>query len=85
MPTKKRSPLDIATQFLLPTFTIGANIALAAKYPEWALILNLVVQPLWLYSSWKAYKEAGQIGFLITSIFLTIIMMAGIVNYWVKF
>ncbi len=41
--TIKRSSVDVATQFILPTFTIAANIALAAKYPEWALIINLMV------------------------------------------
>jgi len=69
-------------QFALPSLTIGAQIATSLKFPQYGLILNLLAQPFWLYSSWKSWKQAGQIGILITTIIFAIITLFGIVNYW---
>jgi hypothetical protein len=73
---------NILSQFLLPTFTLGAQLALALKSPQLSLILNLLAQPFWLYSSWKAFKQAGQIGVFINTIAYGIITAFGIINYW---
>ena len=73
---------NILSQFLLPTFTLGAQLALAFKFPQLSLILNLLAQPFWLYSSWQAFKQAGQIGMLINTIAYGIITAFGIINYW---
>ena len=70
------------TQFALPTFTIATQTAIAAKLPNWGLIINLIAQPFWLYTAWKSYKQAGQIGFLVTTIIVTVVVIVGIVNYW---
>jgi hypothetical protein len=80
METKKL--FNSAAQVALPTLTIGAQIAIALKYPQWGLIINLASQPFWLYSSWKSYKEAGQVGILITTVIFTFITILGIINYW---
>lgn len=82
MKKKTHSPLDTISQFAIPTFTLGAQLALSMKYPEWALILNMVAQPFWLYSSWQSYKNAGQVGILITTLAFSLITAIGIVNYW---
>ncbi|KKQ60253.1 MAG: hypothetical protein US81_C0028G0006 [Parcubacteria group bacterium GW2011_GWE2_38_18] len=73
---------NIIAQFALPGLTIGAQVATSLKYPQFGLIINLLAQPFWLYSSWKAYKQAGQVGILITTIIFTIITTMGIINYW---
>jgi hypothetical protein len=78
----KEKSFNLATQFALPGLTIGAQIATSLKYPQFGLIINLLAQPFWLYSSWKSYKQAGQIGFLITTIIFTVITAMGIINYW---
>ncbi len=70
------------TQAAIPCLTIGAQIAISMKYPQYGLIIVLAAQPFWLYSSWKAYKEAKQIGMLINTIIFTIVTAAGIINYW---
>lgn len=70
------------TQFALPIFTILSQIMVASKHPDIGLIINLMVQPFWIYSSWKAYKEAKQIGMLLTTIIYTVITAMGVVNYW---
>lgn len=70
---KHHKSFDTFSQFALPVLTIGGQIALAMKYPEWALIIVLLSQPFWFYSSWKSYREAGQIGILITTIIYSIV------------
>jgi hypothetical protein len=75
--------LNILTQIFLPAFTLGAQLAVALKYPQLGLILNLIAQPFWLYSSWQAFKQAGQIGMLVNVIAFTLITLFGIINYWI--
>lgn len=70
------------TQLAIPTLTIGAQLVTASKNPQYGLIINLAAQPFWFYSSWKAYREAGQSGILITTTIFTIVTIAGIINYW---
>jgi hypothetical protein len=78
----KEKVFNLVTQFALPGLTIGAQVATSLKYPQFGLIINLFAQPFWLYSSWKAYKQAGQSGILITTIIFTVITAMGIINYW---
>jgi hypothetical protein len=78
----KEKFINSSTQVLLPSLTIGAQVATSLKFPEWGLIINLLAQPFWLYSSWKSWKEAGQIGIMITTVIFTAITAMGIINYW---
>ena len=70
------------TQVALPLLTIGAQAATALKFPQWGLIIGLMVQPFWFYAAWKSFKQAGQIGILITTVIFTIVTALGIINYW---
>lgn len=74
--------LNLITQFAVPGFTLSAQLAIAFKNPALGLILNMIAQPFWIYSGWKAYKNAGQIGLLINTIAFTLITAVGILNYW---
>lgn len=78
----KEKLFNTVAQFALPGLTIGAQIATSLKFPEYGLIMNLLAQPFWLYSSWKAWRQAGQIGILITTVIFILITMFGIINYW---
>lgn len=78
----KKHPFDLVTQFALPILTIAAQIAVALKLPQFGLIIILASQPFWFYASWKAHKEAGQSGILITTLIYTLVTVAGIINYW---
>jgi hypothetical protein len=69
-------------QVALPVFTLGGQLATASKFPEWGLVLNLMAQPFWLYSTWRAYKEVGQSGMFINTVIFAGITIAGIINYW---
>ena len=74
---------DILAQFAIPGLTISAQAAIALKFPQWGLIINMLAQPFWIYSGWKAYKQAGQVGLFVATIIITFVIGLGIVNYWV--
>lgn len=78
----KKNFLNTASQVAIPVFTLSSQALFALKSPEWGLVVSLVAQPFWLYSTWKSYKEAGQIGILINTVFFTIITAGGVINYW---
>lgn len=80
---KNEKMFDTITQIAIPVLTIGAQIIIAFKLPQWALFVMLVAQPFWLYSTWKAYKKAGQIGMFINTVIFSMVTIFGIVNYWV--
>lgn len=74
---------DVIAQFAIPGLTVSTQIAIALKYPQWGLIINMLAQPFWIYSGWKAYKQAGQVGLFVTTIIITIVIGLGIINYWI--
>jgi riboflavin transporter FmnP len=74
---------DKATQILLPIFTILGFLFTSLKKPELGLIFNLISQVFWLYAAWQSWKKAGQIGIFITSIIISIILLYGVINYWI--
>ncbi|HTW96738.1 MAG TPA: hypothetical protein VMD74_03745 [Candidatus Methylomirabilis sp.] len=78
----KRNLFDLSAQIFIPLLTIGGQLAIALKFPAWGLILVLASQPFWLYSSWKAWKNADQIGLLINSIIFAAVTALGVINYW---
>ena len=71
-----------ATQVFLPTFTILGFLLTSLKKPQFGLIFNLIAQIFWLYAAWQAWKKAHQIGILVTTFFITIIVVYGVINYW---
>ncbi len=81
---KNKSLFNTITQIAIPVLTVGTQVAIALKYPQWGLIINLIAQPFWLYSAWKAYKKADQIGLLITTILVTLVILLGIINYFFR-
>ena len=74
--------IHVSTQILLPLLTIGAQIATAFKHPEFGLLINLIAQPFWLYSSYQAFRHAKQIGILVSTVIYTLVTAAGVLNYW---
>jgi len=78
---KKVHIFDTITQFALPIFTILGFLLTALKMPGIGLTINLIGQVFWFYASWKAWREAGQIGIFITTIVIFIILVFGVINY----
>lgn len=81
---KDKGLFNKITQYAIPILTIGAQVALAMKFPQRALVVMLLAQPFWFYSAWKAYKSAGQIGILVNTIIFTLVTVAGIMNYLIN-
>lgn len=82
MKTKKEEIFNKATQLLLPILTILGFLFTSLKRPDLGLFFNLVAQIFWFYSAWQAWKKANQIGILITTCIITVIVLYGVINYW---
>jgi len=82
MEVKDNKLFNTIVQVAIPVLTISVQIAIAMKLPQWGLVINMLAQPFWIYSAWKAYKQAGQIGLLITTVLVTIVLALGLINYW---
>jgi hypothetical protein len=52
------------------------------KLPHYGVIANLIGQVFWVYSSYRAWREADQIGIFISTIVITLILIYGVTNYW---
>jgi len=66
----------------LIAFTMLGFLLTSLKLPQYGLILNLISEIFWLYSAYKAWKQANQIGIFITTVIITLIIISGIINYW---
>lgn len=75
--------MNSATQVLLPALTILGFLLTSLKKPEYGLLFNLAAQVFWFYAAWFAWKRAGQIGILVTTVFITIAVLIGVINYWI--
>lgn len=80
---KKYLTINNLAQIGLVSFTLFGFLLTALKLPAYGLIFNLISQAFWLYSSYKAWKNADQIGIFINTILITAILLFGIINYWI--
>lgn len=69
-------------QICLPGFTVLGFLLISLKLPQWGLLVSLFAQIFWLYSAYRAWKEADQVGLLINSVLNTFIFAYGVINYW---
>ena len=83
MDAGNRSAFDIAIQVGLVGFTALGFALTSFKLPQYGLPANLVAQFFWIYSSWIAWRQANQIGIFIVTIVMTVIIVIGVLNYWV--
>lgn len=79
---KKYFTFNNLAQVFIVSFTMLGFLLTALKLPQWGLISNFISQPFWLYSSYKSWKNADQIGVFITTLMITMILLFGIINYW---
>jgi len=70
-------------QVCIVSFTMLGFLLTALKLPQWGLVSNLIAQPFWQYSSYKSWKNADQIGAFITTSMITVILLLGVINYWI--
>ncbi len=78
----KRDLVNSLMQIGLVGFTMLGFLLISFKLPQYGLIANLIAQVFWIYSSYKAWKEADQFGIFVTTVAITFILLWGIVNYW---
>lgn len=64
-------------------FTMLGFLLTSLKLPQYGLVFNLISQVFWIYSSYKAWKNANQIGMFINTLMITVILLWGIINYWI--
>jgi len=69
-------------QIGLVFFTLLGFFLTALKLPQYGLVAALISQGFWFYTSFKAWREANQIGILINTVVVTLIVAYGVVNYW---
>jgi hypothetical protein len=60
----------------------GRFLLTSLKLPHYGVIANLIGQVFWVYSSYRAWREADQIGIFISTIVITLILIYGVTNYW---
>ncbi|MDD5197668.1 MAG: hypothetical protein PHN60_02290 [Candidatus Gracilibacteria bacterium] len=80
---KKYFTLNNIMQVGLLVFTTAGFLLMSLKQPQYGLILSLIAQIFWIYASYKAWKEAGQIGIFINTLVLIGVFGYGVLNYWV--
>lgn len=78
---QKRS-INNFMQVGLVGFTILGFLLTSLKLPEYGLIASLISEVFWLYSTYKAWKEANQVGMFINTLIVTGILIFGVINYW---
>lgn len=81
---KEINYFNIFIQTGLVVFTAGGYLLTAFKLPQYGLLVALVSQVFWIYSSYKAWKESNQIGIFINTILMTFIIAFGIYNYFLN-
>jgi len=74
--------LNNLAQFGLMFFTLLGFLLTSLKLPEYGLLAALVSQIFWFYSSYKAWRQADQFGIFINTIFITLTIIYGVINYW---
>ena len=79
---KKYLTFNNIAQVCLVVFTVLGFLFTSLKMPQYGLAFNLISEVFWLYSSYKAWKKADQIGMFINTIIITAIIGFGVINYW---
>ncbi|MDP2586663.1 MAG: hypothetical protein Q8P32_02730 [Candidatus Komeilibacteria bacterium] len=79
----KKTSFNAVVQVCLTVFTLLGFLLTSFKYPQYGVIAALISEIFWLYSSYRAWREAKQFGIFITTIFITITLIFGVINYWI--
>lgn len=79
----KQVSFNTIAQVGLTVLTVFGFLLTSLKLPQYGLIVALASEVFWLYSSYKAWRKANQIGMFITTIILTVTILFGVLNYWV--
>lgn len=78
----RKISFNTVAQVCLTIFTLSSFLLISLKLPQYGLIVALISQVFWLYSSYKAWRGAKQVGIFINTVCMTIINIYGVINYW---
>jgi len=78
----KTALFDKISNICLPIFSILGFLLISLKLPQWGQASVLFSEIFWLYSGYRAWKNANQIGIFVTAVVITIILLGGLINYW---
>ena len=78
----ERRSFNSFMQVGLVGFTMLGFLLTSLKLPEYGVVANLISEVFWLYSTYKAWKEADQLGMFINTLIVTAILIFGVINYW---
>lgn len=79
----RRLTLNTLMQVGLVGFTGLGFLLTSLKLPQYGVIANMIAQIFWLYSSYRAWRQADQVGIFIATLLITLILVGGVFNYWV--
>jgi hypothetical protein len=79
-----KTAFNTVAQICLTVFTVLGFLLTSLKFPQYGLIAALISQIFWLYASYKAWREANQLGIFVTTIFILATIIYGVINYWPK-
>jgi hypothetical protein len=74
--------LNLLMQVCLVTFTMAGFLLTSLKLPQYGVAVSLFAQIFWVYSSYKAWRKADQLGIFINTLATTCIFIFGVINYW---
>ena len=74
--------INVLMQIGLVVCTGLGFLLTSLKLPHYGVIANLIGQVFWVYSSYRAWREADQIGIFISTVIITLILIYGVTNYW---
>jgi len=74
--------LNLAVQIGLPVSTVAGFLLTSFKLPQYGVIVSLFSQIFWMYSAYKAWRKADQIGLFVNTIIVTAVFAFGVINYW---
>lgn len=81
-PSTLEKYMNAASQVAIPVFTLGGMLLVSLKYPGWGVLSLFTAQPFWFYSTYRAWRQSGQIGIFLTTIAYTVITGFGVINYF---
>ena len=82
MESKGMRVWNATVQVCVPGLTALGFLLISMKQPGYGVIVSLFSQIFWLYSSYKAWKTAGQVGIFVNTVISTLIFAYGVINYW---
>lgn len=73
---------EVAVQVCIPTLTLLGFLLVSMEMPAYGVVVSLSAQPFWLYSAYRSWKDAKQVGIFVNSVMATVIFAYGVLNYW---